>query len=162
MADSLMKIARRSELRLRSTTRAADDSSVWWSATAGMQSPLTRLWMKRFFWFFNTHNEPEPTAWRLSTDQRERLLAMLSDIGLQIVDQARGPIPLLAFGRRVLERLENDPAAVPLPPFTEALKRIIRDMNHDRLRVMSPSSFPGVGYIYDATDPETWPIRSSH
>lgn len=29
------------------------------------------------------------------------------------------------------------------------------------LRVMSPTEFLGVGYVYDADDPETWPVRSS-
>ena len=117
--------------------------------------------MKRLFWFFNPSREPEPPIWQLSPAQREQLLELLSGIGLQIVEETRGPVPLLTFGRRVLERLESDRAVVPLPPFAEALKRIIRDMNHDRLRVMSPSTFPGVGYVYNATDPETWPIRSS-
>ena len=82
--------------------------------------------------------------------------------GLRIVSEARGPVPLLTFGRRVLERLETtSPQRVPLPRFADALKRVIRDMQHERLRIMSPSDFPGVGYVYNAHDPETWPVRSS-
>ena len=118
--------------------------------------------MKRLLWFFSSRREPERRAWRLSTEQREELLRLLSEIGLEIVEQARGPVPLLTFGRRVLECLEHDRAAIPLPPFADALKRIIREMNHDRLRVLSPSSFPGVGYVYNATNPDTWPVRSGH
>ena len=39
--------------------------------------------------------------------------------------------------------------------------RVIREMRHDRLQVMSPSEFLGVGYVYNAHDPDTWPVRSS-
>jgi hypothetical protein len=70
-------------------------------------------------------------------------------------------VPLLTFGRRVLERLESQHgASIPHPHFAAALKRIIRDMQHDRLRIMSPSDFPGVGYVFNADDPETWPVKS--
>jgi hypothetical protein len=66
----------------------------------------------------------------------------------------------MTFGRRVLERLEaarrDEP--VPLPHFADALKRVIRDMQHERLRVLSPTDFVGVGYVYNADDPETWPV----
>src|SRR5947209_7418783 len=109
------------------------------------------LLMRSFFWLPG-RSRPTPPAWRLSAEQHERLLGLLSEIGLQIVEQARGPVPLLTFGRRVLERLDHDRAAVPLPPFADALKHIIRDMQHDRLRVLSPTTFPGVGYVYNAKD----------
>jgi hypothetical protein len=79
---------------------------------------------------------------------------------LKIVDEARGPVPLLAFGRRVLERLESR-QAIPLPQFADALKRVIKEMGDERLRVLSPTDFVGVGYIYNAEDPETWPVRAS-
>jgi hypothetical protein len=96
----------------------------------------------------------------LSAEQRQQLLALLSEIGLRIVHEARGPVPLLTFGRKMLDRLETRPP-VSLPLFADALKRVIRDMGHERLRIMSPSDFLGVGYIYNAEDPETWPIRTS-
>jgi hypothetical protein len=115
----------------------------------------------RSFFSLSGRAGPPPPAWRLTAAQHELVLGLLSEIGLQIVEQARGPVPLLTFGRRVLECLEHDRAAVPLPPFADALKRIIRDMGHDRLRVLSPTTFPGVGYVYNAKDPETWPVRSS-
>jgi hypothetical protein len=101
-----------------------------------------------------------PGAWTLSAAQHQQLLAVLCDLGLSIVGEARGPVPLLTFGRRVLERLDQA-HAIPLPLFTTALKRVIRDMGHERLRVLSPSDFPGVGYVYNAADPETWPVRTS-
>lgn len=88
---------------------------------------------------------------------------MLSEIGLHIIREARGPVPLLTFGRRMLDRLGTTPAVpVPLPHFADVLKRIIGEMRHERLRVMSPSDFPGVGYVYNLQDPDTWPVRSSH
>jgi hypothetical protein len=108
---------------------------------------------------------PQPARpWELSPEQHRQLIALLSEIGLQIVQQNRGPVPLLTFGRRVLERLQSprrsDPA-VPLHHFADALKRVIRNMQHERLRVMSPTEFMGVGYVYNVEDPETWPVQSS-
>jgi hypothetical protein len=116
--------------------------------------------MKRIWKFFGPRPAPAPTAWDLTPELHERLLQLISEIGLDIVQEARGPVPLLTFGRRVLERLDT-PRAVPVPLFADALKRVIRDMGDERLRVMSPTDFLGVGYIYNAEDPETWPVRTS-
>jgi len=117
--------------------------------------------MRRILSFFHRREQRSPELWTLSPDLRRQLLALLSEIGLRIVDEARAPVPLLSFGRRVLERLESTSTReVPLPHFADALKRVIREMEHERLRVMSPTDFLGVGYVYNATDPETWPIRS--
>ena len=119
--------------------------------------------MRRFFSFWRGRVESAPPPWELSEQQHRELLALLSEIGLRIVDQANGPVPLLTFGRRMLERLQTSRGgAVPLASFSDALKRIIREMEHDRLRVMSPTDFVGVGYVYNAENPETWPVRSSH
>src|SRR5829696_1036421 len=112
------------------------------------------------------HNEPPPVQpWKLSPQQHRQLLDLLSEIGLNIVTEARGPVPLMTFGRRVLERLEMTRTSgaknvPPLPHFADALKKVIRDMRHDRLRVMSPTDFVGVGYVYNAQDPDTYPFRS--
>ena len=103
---------------------------------------------------------PQVDALHLSEAQQEQLLELLSQIGLNIVQEARGPVPLLVFGRRVLERLEVPPP-IPLPHFSAALKRIIQRMDHERLKIMSPTDFLGVGYVYNAEDPETWPVRAS-
>jgi hypothetical protein len=107
--------------------------------------------------------EPAPVRpWSLTPEQHRQVLELLSEIGLGIVAESRGPVPLLTFGQRVLERLhaDNPMQPVPLPHFADALKRVIRDMRHDRLRVMSPTDFIGVGYVYNAQDPETYPFRS--
>jgi hypothetical protein len=118
--------------------------------------------MRRVLRFFFQHHEPPPPLWTLSTAQKRELLELLSDIGLQIVAESRGPVPLLTFGRRVLERLESQTARrVPLPHFADALKRVIREMRHEQLRVMSPTDFLGVGYVFNAQDPETWPVQTS-
>jgi hypothetical protein len=116
--------------------------------------------MQRIWKFFGHHPAPSTTTWDLSPELHERLLERLAEIGLDIVQEARGPVPLLTFGRRVLERLDT-PRAVPVPLFADALKRVIREMGDDRLRVMSPTDFLGVGYIYNAEDPETWPVQTS-
>ena len=115
--------------------------------------------------FFGDEPPPPVQPWNLSKEQHRQLLDLLSEIGLNIIDEARGPVPLLTFGRRVLERLETSRPPhrpVPLPHFADALKRVIRDMQHDRLRVMSPTDFPGVGYVYNARDPDTYPVRSAN
>jgi hypothetical protein len=117
--------------------------------------------MRRILKFF--HRQPPPVRpWHLTAEQHRQVLDLLSEIGLGIVAESRGPVPLLTFGKRVLERLhaQSQPLPVPLPHFADALKRVIRDMQHDRLRVMSPTDFIGVGYVYNAQDPETYPFRS--
>ncbi len=113
--------------------------------------------MHRFFHWFHKKPAAQIEGWELTPDQRERLLELLSDLGLRIVAESRGPVPLLRFGRQLLDRLDT---RAPLPQFADALKRIIREMDHDRLRVMSPTDFLGVGYVYNAADPQTHPIRS--
>ena len=121
--------------------------------------------MRRIMRLFFRDEPPVVQPWNLSAEQHRQLLDLLSEIGLNIVEEARGPVPLLTFGRRVLERLETSRQAnrpVPLPHFADALKRVIRDMQHDRLRVMSPSDFPGVGYVYNAQDADTYPVRSAN
>ena len=118
--------------------------------------------MRRVFWIRPRRVKTPADIWFLPDHQYRQLLDLLSRIGLHIVDEARGPVPLLTFGRRVLEYLDGGGSgSVPLPHFADALKRIIRDMGHDRLKVMSPTDFVGVGYVYNAEDPETWPIRST-
>jgi hypothetical protein len=115
------------------------------------------------FWFLQ--DEPKPQAQvvisKISREQHRQLLELLSEIGLGIVAEQRGPVPLLTFGRRVLERLHSDTGrAIPLPYFADALKHVIKDMRHDQLRIMSPTDCIAVGYVYNAADPETWPIKS--
>jgi hypothetical protein len=118
--------------------------------------------MRRIFRFFWRPPAPATPAWSLTDAQRAELLALLSQLGLQIVRDTRGPVPLLAFGRAVLDRLQlTRPGRVPLPDFADALKRVIHDMDHDQLRVLSPTEMVGVGYVFDVRDPQTWPVRTS-
>lgn len=120
--------------------------------------------MRRILRLFFQRDPQPPRPWEMTPDQHRQVIALLSEIGLGIVQEQRGPVPLMTFGRRVLERL--GPAQVggrvPLHHFADALKRVIRNMQHERLRVMSPTDFLGVGYVYNAEDPETWPVRSGH
>jgi hypothetical protein len=118
--------------------------------------------MRRIIRLFFRREHVPAQPWELSPEQHRQVLRLLSEIGLDIIEEARGPVPLLTFGRRVLERLEaarrSEP--VPLHHFADALKRVIRNMQHERLRVMSPTDFVGVGYVYNVENPETWPVRS--
>ena len=118
--------------------------------------------MRRIFSFLWRPPAPAAPTWSFSEAQRQELLALLSELGLGIVHDARGPVPLMKFGRAVLDRLElTRPNRVPLPDFADALKHVIRDMHHDQLRVMSPTTMVGVGYVFNAADPDTWPVKSS-
>src|SRR5258706_16272911 len=118
--------------------------------------------MRRIFGFLQRREMRPAQVWALSPDQRRRLLGVLSEIGLGIVQEARGPVPLLKFGRRVLERLEGGRAdRVPLPHFADALKRGISGMEDERLGGMAPTGFMGVGYVYNSGEPPPWPVLSS-
>lgn len=116
--------------------------------------------MRRLFWFFRRDVVPPPPEWAPSAELERELQHLLARIGLRIVAEARGPVPLLAFGRRVVEHLRARPP-VSLARFSDALKHTILRMDDERLRVISPTDFLGVGYVYNAHDPETWPVRSS-
>ena len=123
--------------------------------------------MRRIFRLFGrlAALPPAPPPWTPTPEQRRLMLDLLSRIGLDIVAEARGPVPLTTFGRRVFERLGPNQLR-PFGPltqlqFADGLKAVIRDMAHDRLRVLSPTDFPGVGYIFNASDPDTWPVRTS-
>ena len=117
--------------------------------------------MRRIIRLFFRGSPPSPRAVALSGQEHRELLRILSDIGLDIVSETRGPVPLLTFGRRVLARLQPAAGEEAVPRFADALKHVIREMGDERLRIMSPSDFPGVGYVFDAKDPETWPVQTS-
>jgi hypothetical protein len=138
--------------------------------------------MRRIFSFFFRPASPSPQAWSLSDDQRQQVLALLCDLGLQIVHEARGPVPLLTFGKVLLDRLDLSRSdlshtgripltdQIPLADFANALKHVIEEMQAgemqhgdtqpNNLRVMSPTDMIGVGYVFNASDPGTWPVRS--
>jgi hypothetical protein len=118
--------------------------------------------MQRNLWLWHGPQGSGPQLEQFSAEQQRHLRELLSQLGLNIVRKARGPVPLLTFGQRVLESLHEHHYDVPLPQFADGLKHVIRQMRHDRLQVMSPSDSPGVGYVYNAQDPQTWPVRSRH
>lgn len=82
----------------------------------------------------------------------------LVELGLQIVGEVRGPMRLWDFSRRLGRRLGMPP--VPLPDLSDAVKATLSRIDDPRLRILAPG-MPGVGYVYDAADPDSWPVRAS-
>src|SRR5690348_5627045 len=80
------------------------------------------------------------------------------DLGLSIVRETRGPMRLWDFARRLERRLGMP--RVPTGELCEAIKAALDRANDHRLTVMS-TTMPGVGYVYDARDPDAKPVRSS-
>lgn len=88
----------------------------------------------------------------------------LVELGLQIVHEVRGPMRLWDFSRRLGKRLGMPP--VPLSELSDAVKATLATIDDPRLRVLAPgprggSSGTGAGYVYDAADPDSRPVRSS-
>ena len=89
----------------------------------------------------------------------EQLLAdSLVELGLQIVSEVRGPMRLWDFSRRLGRRLGMP--ALPLTDLSDAVKATLSQIDDPRLKVLAPG-MQGVGYVYDAADPDSRPIRSS-
>jgi hypothetical protein len=65
-------------------------------------------------------------------------------------------MPLWEFSRRLADHLGSPP--VPLDEWSQAVKETLREVNDPGLRVLAPQA-PGAGYVYDAADPDTWPVR---
>ena len=88
--------------------------------------------------------------------------AILSDslveLGLQIVSEVRGPMRLWDFSRRLGRRLGMPP--LPLTDLSDAVKATLSQIDDPRLKILAPG-MPGVGYVYDAADPESRPVRAS-
>ena len=82
----------------------------------------------------------------------------LVDLGLQIVGEVRGPMRLWDFSRRLGRRLGMPP--VPLTDLSDAVKTTLARIDNPRLRILAPG-MQGVGYVYDAADPDSWPLRAS-
>ena len=84
----------------------------------------------------------------------------LVDLGLQIVRETRGPMRLWEFSWRLGTRLGMPP--MPLGELSDAVKATLSTIDHSRLRVLAPPARgTGAGYVYDAADPNGWPVRSS-
>ena len=82
----------------------------------------------------------------------------LVELGLQIVGEVRGPMRLWDFSRRLGRRLGMPP--LPLTDLSDAVKNTLSRIDDPRLRILAPG-MTGVGYVYDAADPESHPIRAS-
>jgi hypothetical protein len=82
----------------------------------------------------------------------------LVELGLEIVSEVRGPMRLWDFSRRLRLRLGMPP--LPLTDLSDAVKATLARIDDPRLRVLAPG-MQGAGYVYDAADPESRPIRSS-
>jgi len=84
----------------------------------------------------------------------------LVDLGLQIVREVRGPMRLWEFSWRLGSRLGMPP--MPLSEISDAVKATLSTIDHQRLRILAPPGRDtGAGYVYDAADPDAWPVRSS-
>ena len=82
----------------------------------------------------------------------------LVELGLQIVSEVRGPMRLWDFSYRLGRRLNMPP--LPLTDLSDAVKATLARIDDPRLKVLAPG-MQGVGYVYDAADPDSRPVRAS-
>ena len=82
----------------------------------------------------------------------------LVELSLSIVRETRGPMRLWDFARRLEPRLGMP--RTPTGVLCDAVKNALEQINDPRLAVLS-TSMPGVGYVYDALDPDAKPVRAS-
>ena len=80
------------------------------------------------------------------------------ELGLQIVSEVRGPMRLWDFSRRLGRRLNMPPLS--LAELSDAVKATLAQIDDPRLKVLAPG-MQGVGYVYDAADPDSRPVRAS-
>ena len=105
-------------------------------------------------WF--TEAKPAPLA---SNPIAEAVLSdSLVELGLEIVSEVRGPMRLWDFSHRLGRRLGMPP--LPLTDLSDAVKATLSRIDDPRLRILAPG-MQGVGYVYDAADPDSWPLRAS-
>jgi len=86
------------------------------------------------------------------------LLRSVLACGNAMLQGARAPIPLYRFAKSVAATL-NLSSRVPTLELCNALKVLLAAMDDDSIRILSPTDFPGVGYVYDQANSETWPVR---
>jgi hypothetical protein len=92
----------------------------------------------------------------LSIDQRRRLRRQVTAIGLRQLRLRRVPIPLWQFA--VYLAVQSGVRILPdIDRLSDAVKQLIWSGGGGRLRVIATSA-PGVGYVFDRDDPETWPL----
>lgn len=80
------------------------------------------------------------------------------ELSLSIVHEIRGPMRLWDFARRLENRL-----GMPIMPTSllcDAVKNALEQINDPRLAILA-TSMSGVGYVFDANDPDAKPLRAS-
>ena len=87
---------------------------------------------------------------------RSLLCRALVTVGRDIVRERNGLMPLWDFSRRLSLRLGMP--QVPLADLSDAVKATLEEVDDPRLRVLAPA-MPGAGYVYDAADPNSLPVR---
>ena len=98
------------------------------------------------------HAAPTPALYGVLSES-------LVDLGLQIVREGRSPMRLWEFSWRLGTRLGMPP--MPLAELSDAVKATLASIDHARLRLLAPPTRgTGAGYVYDAADPDGWPVRS--
>ncbi len=78
--------------------------------------------------------------------------------GKAMLKGASAPLPLYRFARSVAASM-NLSRAIPTLQLCDALKSLLVAMDDESIRILSPTDLPGVGYVYDQANSETWPIR---
>lgn len=79
-------------------------------------------------------------------------------LGLYIVREGRGPMRLWEFSNRLASQLNM--RHVPAGELCDAVKATLTAVADPRLRVLAPPARgTGAGYVFDATDPDAWPVR---
>jgi hypothetical protein len=84
--------------------------------------------------------------------------ASLAELSLTIVREVRGPMRLWDFARRLEEHLGMP--RLPTAALCDAVKTALQNINDPRVAILC-TSMPGVGYVYDARDPDARPVRAS-
>ena len=87
-----------------------------------------------------------------------RLTDWLVEVGLEIVHEVEGPMRLWDFSQRLRQRLRMP--AIPPGRLCDAVKAALKRTDDPRLRVLAPG-MDGAGYVWDAEDPDSWPVRHS-
>jgi hypothetical protein len=80
------------------------------------------------------------------------------ELSLSIVREVRGPMRLWDFAQRLESRLGMP--RTPTGTLCDAVKNALEQINDPRLAILA-TSMAGVGYVYDANDPDAKPVRAS-
>lgn len=91
--------------------------------------------------------------------QHGALAEWLVEVSLEIVHEVRGPMRLWDFAGRLKRRLGMPP--VPTEKLCDAVKAALQRTDDPRLVLLAPS-MPGVGYVYDAEDVDSQPVRHAY